>query len=73
MIRSARPSPSIADRLGEEVEDDPLGLVRFKVGETPKQADGLAQARLERLVSLDRREVRHVDDRDRGFEMAELS
>src|SRR6478752_430567 len=60
-------------RLGEEIEDDPLGLVWLEVGEAAKQAYGLAQSRLQGLVGFNRWEVRQVDDWNRGFEMAELA
>ena len=47
------------ERLGEEIEDHPLGLVGSRsVGEAAQDGDRLALAGLERLVGFERRESR---------------
>src|SRR6185312_1793455 len=38
-----------------------------------EDGDGLPEARFERLIGFDRREVAQIDFRNRGFEMAELA
>ena len=73
MMRSALPSPSMRERLGEEIEDHALGLVGADVGEFAQDRDRFALARLERLVGLERRKIAEVDDRQGRFEMAELA
>ena len=73
--RCARPCRRLRSRTGLAKKSKTMrfGLSCGRSAKPRSRVTDLRKPRLERLVRLDRREVGRIDDRHRGFEMAELA